>query len=420
MPDTLTAVWQFTKPQVGGSTNTWGGKLNTDVDALDDLHARPRPVFFDATSGAGAVNLVNGLAQEIDITTPITVAVSNVPTNPPSTLPIWTRIWLRLKNGGGKVTWPGSVTWLSGEVPELNTAGIDVVMLGTTDNGTTYVGDHLGAGIADKPVAGTLAEGATIPVDLQVSDTFSIDFSAVSSTRTDTFTLTGASRNRRHLRVYVTPVGVTGGGPVLTVAWPASVHWLTGVTPIFQTNDVAKIVVDLFTPDAGVTWFGSTSNVLGGSTQRTQVSLGALALTRGSQTTISFNTPAVFDTPLLMYNHATNPTRLTVPVGYTPGAPIRLVAEASWNPAGGNTAGSFWVGILKNGAPISAIGMNQAGIMLAAGHTTVGANLPFDVQFEFLDPNPIVGDYYEMFVQNDSTVGGIVGAQFTAIRAGNP
>ncbi len=420
MPDTLTTVWQFTKPQVGGSTNTWGGKLNTDLDSTDDLIARPRQVFFDATSGAGAVNLVNGLAQEIDITTPITVAISNVPANPPSTLPIWTKIWLRLKNGGGKVTWPGSVTWLSGQVPELNTAGIDVVMLGTTDNGTTYLGDHLGAGIADKPVAGTLAEGTTIAVDLQVSDVFSVDFSGVITTKTDTFTLTGASRNRRHVRIYVTPVGITGGGPVLTVAWPASVHWLNGITPSFQTNDVQKIAVDLYTPDSGTTWFGTTSNLLGGSTQRSQVSVGALSLTRGSPTTISFNNPAVFDTPLLMYNHATNPTRLTVPVGYPAGAPIRVVAEASFNPAGGNTAGSFWVGIMKNGSAISGIGMNQAGLMLAAGHTVVGPNLPFDVQFEFYDENPQVGDYYEMFVNNDSTVGGITGAQMTATREGNP
>ncbi len=35
MPDTESANLKLIKPQVGGSTNTWGGKLNADMDKID-------------------------------------------------------------------------------------------------------------------------------------------------------------------------------------------------------------------------------------------------------------------------------------------------------------------------------------------------------------------------------------------------
>lgn len=39
MPDSFTTYLNLTKPQVGGSNDTWGGKLNTDFDTLDALFA---------------------------------------------------------------------------------------------------------------------------------------------------------------------------------------------------------------------------------------------------------------------------------------------------------------------------------------------------------------------------------------------
>lgn len=52
MADTVTANYHWVKPQVGGDTATWGAKLNTDLDAIDNQ------VFTNATAAVAVGSIL--------------------------------------------------------------------------------------------------------------------------------------------------------------------------------------------------------------------------------------------------------------------------------------------------------------------------------------------------------------------------
>lgn len=54
MPDTLTANYELVKPEINGSPNTWGNKLNGDMDILDTQLKRVDDLAMDAVLRAGS------------------------------------------------------------------------------------------------------------------------------------------------------------------------------------------------------------------------------------------------------------------------------------------------------------------------------------------------------------------------------
>ena len=68
MADTTTTVLGLTKPEVGASDNTWGGKLNADMDLIDNAFSALMSLtkystgFFKSDAGATYAQSVAGSA----------------------------------------------------------------------------------------------------------------------------------------------------------------------------------------------------------------------------------------------------------------------------------------------------------------------------------------------------------------------
>lgn len=136
MADALTSFLSLIKPEVNVST-TWPTSLNSDMDSIDTVVAKPRQKHQPVTWGATST-LDLSLAHVFTATNTAisTIAFTNVPSNAS-----FVRLGLILTNGGANaITWPASVVWLAGIAPRFKAAGVDIVELVTVDGGTTWYG----------------------------------------------------------------------------------------------------------------------------------------------------------------------------------------------------------------------------------------------------------------------------------------
>jgi hypothetical protein len=229
MADTTTTNLALTKPEVGASTDSWGTKLNADLDTIDALF--DSGPYLKLTKGGTGAGTAGDARTNLGGTT-VGQAVFTL-TNPSAVR------YLRVNSDN-------TVTALS--------AADFVTAIGAGTGDVTTTGSQT---LTNKTIqAGTFTNGYTEEVaTANTSTAYTIDLDngsvqILTLTGNCTFTFPTATAGKS----FILLLKQDGTGS-RTATWPSAVKWPAGTAPTI-TSTASKLDKYIFTAD-GTNWYGS-------------------------------------------------------------------------------------------------------------------------------------------------------------------
>ncbi len=243
MADTTTTTYGLTKPEVGASDDTWGTKLNTNLDALDDLLDGTTAIAPNLTAGSwqvGGVAVTSTARAELNILDGVTATAAEL------------NILDGVTSTAAELNILDGVTATAAEINYL-----DVTTLGTSEASKALTADANGVvtfdnGISEEYTAVTSASNATT-VDLQDGTNFSHTL-----TENTTFTFSNPASSGK-VSAFTLKIVQDASASGFTVTWPTSVDWPAATAPTLTATASAVDYFVFITHDGGTTWYGFTA-----------------------------------------------------------------------------------------------------------------------------------------------------------------